>query len=180
MPNFFQITKFSQTAVDAVYARIIDANDGFNATMAAAAPLYDLEPFMTLKLTTGAQNFFMAYIDPDQLEESTPFTYPMSCLYSLESNQIGTQKFTKHSAQVKVVWDIHISWRSDKLNINFESYANCVESIIGDVINRKENQNWPFPLVYNGGLHIRKGPVKFAGQNTRQQVGAAMLFEYHR
>lgn len=174
------INKISQAAVDAVFARLSDTATGFNVTIAAACAAYAVPSFFTLNFSGTSQNFFLGQLDPDELEQSSPFKYPMACLYSIESQSTQIQKFNKFSGAVRAVLDCYVTWKSAKVIQNFDRYASIVEDTIVDVINRERNQNWPYPVVYNGNLHVKKGPVRFAGENFRQQIAGAMDFEVHR
>ncbi len=60
-----------------------------------------------------------------------------------------------------------------------EVYVNCVESTVISIANEVQNQNWGKPMVYNGGIQCRRGPLTFDGQNWRQKVGFAFLLEIH-
>lgn len=174
------LNKVSQEVIDAVLTRLSDVA-GFNAGILTQAAVYGLPTdFVLVDWTVTSNNFVLGQITPDQLELSGILTYPFVCLYILETAQQGLQKFSQFSGAVRCIFDVYLSWRQIRGIHNFEAYVNCVEDVVFDVINRVGNQNWPNPLVYNGGISSKRGPLQFAGENFRQRVGFSMMFEVHR
>jgi hypothetical protein len=166
--------------LNAVYARLSASGSGFNDGVVANAPNYGLPvDFISVDWTTSSLNFMKAQIDPQLLEKSGTFKYPFSCLYVLESNFTGEQKFNQWSGSVICVFDVYLSWVPIKGLQNHEAYSLCVEDVVTDVINRKENQNWS-PVVYNGMIKCRRGPLDFGGENFKQRVAFAMTFGLHQ
>lgn len=174
-------TDVSQKVIDAALSRMSNASTGFNPTWAAAAPLRGIPAnLIVFDFTINSQNFILAQMNPDLLEQSGISVYPFGCMYILESAQTGAQKFNKFSGVVRLVIEIFLSWITIKGNrIDFEKYCNCVESVLIDVFNRESNQNWGKPLVYNGGIRCRRGPLMFGGDNWRQRIGCSLDFEVH-
>lgn len=172
----------SKRAIDGVSARLSHAATGFNAGIVAQAPTYGITPtnFVQIDWTSQSHNFVFGQINPDLLEQTGIITYPFACMYILESAQTGMQKFSQFSGIVRCIFEVWLSWRQIKGLQDHEKYPNCVEDVTFDVINRKENQNWTNPLVYNGGIQCKRGPLTFAGENFRQRVGFSMLFEVHQ
>lgn len=70
-----------------------------------------------------------------------------------------------------------MSWTQIKGLQNHEAYANCVEDVVFDVINRVENQNWGKPLTYNGQVQCKRGPLIYGAQNFKQVIGFSMMFQ---
>ena len=165
-----------------MYNRLSDPVAGFNPGIAANSANYGLNStFAQLNFNTATtQNFWFAQIDPDMLEASGILTYPFGCLYIKESANTNIEKFHQFSGLVRCVFELNFSWTPIKGMQNFEAYPNCVEDVVFDVINRVENQNWMEPLVYNGGIQCRRGPVLFGANNYKQQLGFGMLFELNQ
>ncbi len=175
------LNKISQRVLDAVYARLSDANTGFNVGIANNASNYGLSPnFIQIDWSSASQNFYFAQIDPALLETSGILKYPFACLYTKESAQTGEQRFNQFSGLIRCILEVNLSWTQIKGLQNHEIYSNCVEDVVYDVINRVENQNWGEPLVYNGGIQCKRGPLIFGAQNFRQVVGFSMLFGLHQ
>ncbi len=174
------LNKVSQRVLDAVYARLSSATDGFNARLAINAPAYNLPIFFQIEWTGTSQNFFFAQINPDMLEQTGIFKYPMACMYIQESGQTGDERFHQFSGVVRCIFEVYLSWKNIRGKQNHEAYANCVEDVVYDVIQRVENQNWAMPLVYNGMIQCRRGPLQFAAENFRQRVGFSMVFQIHQ
>ena len=173
--------KISQRVLDAVYNRLSNTTTGFNAGIVANAPNYGLSPnFIEVDWTGQSQNFFLAQVDPALLEGTGILKYPFVCLYIKESGNTNDQKFSQFSGVVRCVLEVQLSWRPIKGLQNHEAYANCVEDVVYDVINRLENQDWGKPLVYNGGIQCKRGPLLFGAQNFKQAVGFSMLFGLHQ
>lgn len=171
----------SQKVLDALYARLSSVTTGFNAGILAQAPVYSIPTdFMHIDWANTSRNFAFAQVNPDLLEQSGVFKYPFSCLYVLESGQTGEQKFTQFSGMVRCVFEVYLSWKSMTGKQNHEAYANCVEDVVYDVVNRLENQNWGKPLVYNGMIQCKRGPLVFAAENWRQRVGFSIMFGLHQ
>ncbi len=172
------LNKVSQRILDAVYSRL-SATDGFNTSMVTQAAQYSLDSFIQIDWSTTSQNFMFGQMNPDLLEQTGIFKYPFSCLYIMESAQTGEEKFNQFSGNIRCIFEVYLSWRQIKGIQNFEKYPNCVEDVVFHVINRVENQNWGKPLVYNGGIQCKRGPLAFAGDNFRQRIGFSMMFQVH-
>ena len=173
--------KVSQSVIDAALVRLADPLTGFNPTWDAATAYYpgvDAGYFNT-DFTDKSKNFVQAQVSPDFLEQSSIFSYPLLCLYVLESTNANTQKFNQFSGAVRLVLEGFLSWQNILGKQNYEKFGNCLESTVVDIFNRVENQNWPNPVVYNGHVTCKRGPVTMAGQNWRQRVGFSLLFEAH-
>ncbi len=175
------LVKVSQKVTDAVLARLSSSTSGYNVGMEAQTINYGIpSTFAQIDWSPQTQNFFLAQVNPDLLEQTSIFKYPLACLYTLESGQTGEQRFTQFSGIVRCVFELYLSWKAIKGLQNHEAYANCVEDVVYDVINRVENQNWGKPLVYNGNIQCRRGPLQFAAENWRQRVAFSMMFGLHQ
>ena len=175
------LNQVSQQVLTAVYSRLSSATTGFNPGIATNASNYSLSPtFVQIDWSAQSSNFYFAQIDPELLEKSGILRYPFACMYIKESAQTGTQKFNQFSGAIRCILEVNLSWANIKGIQNTEAYPNCVEDVVFDVINRVENQNWGKPLVYNGGIQCKRGPLIYGAQNFRQVVGFSMLFELHQ
>lgn len=173
------LNSVSSKIVDAVYARL-SAPTGVNLGIATLSPLVGIQPFLVVDWSPTSNNFVFGQTDPALITKTGIFTYPFSCLYILDSAQTGIQKFTQFSGSIRCIYDVYLSWVSIKGQQNYEVYPNCLEAVVFDVINRVENQNWGKPLVYNGMIQCRRGPLQFSGSNFQQRVTFQMIFELHQ
>ena len=170
----------SQRILTAVYTRLSASVGGLNANFAAKAATYGIPAtYLLIDWTATSQNFFYAQADGDLLDATNAVKYPLCCLYILESAPTNEQKFTQFSGLISCIFDVWLSWKSMRVLQVQEAYAGCVEDSVFDAINRLDAQNWGKPLVYNGQISCRRGPLRMAGENLRQQVGFRMLFGLH-
>lgn len=175
------LDRSSQRVLDAVYARLSSSTDGFNPGIANNAPNYSLSSsFIQVDWGVNSKNFYFAQIDPELLEKSGILTYPFACMYIKETGQTGEQRFTQFSGLVRCIFEVHLSWTNIRGKQNHEVYLNCVEDVVFDVINRVENQNWGKPLVYNGNIQAKRGPLIYGAENFKQVIGFSMLFGLHQ
>jgi hypothetical protein len=175
------LVQVSQQVLTAVFTRLSDPAAGFNPGIVNNAPNYNLPPnFVQLDFTGTSSNFYFAQIDPALLETTGLINYPFGCLYIKESAQTGEQRFTQFSGIVRCIFEVHLSWVPIKGLQNHEAYSCCVEDVVIDVINRVQNQNWGKPLVYNGQIQTKRGPLIYGAQNFKQVVGFSMMFGYHQ
>jgi hypothetical protein len=175
------VTDISDKVLDAALARLAHATTGLNATWAAYAPTKGIPAsLINFDFTIDSQSFFLAQLDPDLLEQTGIIKYPCAYMYIPQSAHAGLQKFNKFSGAVQLVLELYLSWKDIKGNkLHFARYSNAVEAVVIDIFNRVENQDWGKPLVYNGMIKCRRGPLKFAGENWRQLVGFSLEFELH-
>ncbi len=172
--------RVSDLALKAVFSRISSPTAGFNPLFAQQAELYGISPsFALFDFSSRSHNFVFGQISPDQLEESGFITYPFSCMYVLDSVQTNSQKFTTFSGAIRVIYDVYLSWTKITGLFDFEVYVNCVESVVVSIANEVQNQDWGKPLVYNGNVQCRRGPLGFDGTNWRQKMGFSFLLEVH-
>lgn len=174
------LNKVSQAVQDAAFSRISDPVTGINPGIATNCALYSLPNFLTIDFSATSNNFFQCQIEPELFETSGIIKYPCAALYTLESAETNTQKFNQFSGTIRSILEINLSWAQIKGLQNFERYCNCLEDVVFDVYNRVANQNWPNPLVYNGQIQCKRGPARFGGNNFKQKIGFAAIFEVHR
>lgn len=173
------LNKVSQRVLDAVHARLSNQQTGFNAGLAQRVIDVNLPPFLKVDWAHPSNNFVFGQVNPTLLEQTGIFKYPFVCLYILESGQTGDQRFNQFSGLIRCGLDFYLSWKTITGKYDYETYANVVEDVVIDVINRVENQAWGKPLVYNGGIQCRRSPLEFAAENWRQRVSFSITFGLH-
>ena len=174
------LNKVSQSVLSAISSVLGDQTAGFNPGIVANAPNYQLPTFVQLDFSSTSKNFLLSQVDPALIDETGILTYPFACLYIKESAQTNTQKFNQFSGQIRAILEVNLSWTNIKGLQNTEAYCNCVEDVVIDVMNRTTNQNWPFPVVYNGMIQTKRGSVLWGSQNFKQSIGFSMIFEVHQ
>lgn len=157
---------------------VLSNSTGINAGLATNWRSYGLPGSVPQIQWTGSQplNFCIGQIDDETMDQSGIITYPFFCLYVLESQNTNDEKFHQFSGPIRCVFEATFSWVPMKGLLNFDAYGNCFEDVFLDVINRVQNQGWGKPLVYNGQVHCRRGPVRFGGQNWRQKIAFSLIF----
>lgn len=174
------LNRVSHQVLTAVYNRLSDQSSGFNIGLSTAAAVYGISPtFAQIDWSPQSSNFYIAQIDPELLEKSGILRYPFACLYIKESGETNDQKFNQFSGLIRCIFEVHMSWGQIKGLQNHEVYANCIEDVVYDVINRVQNQNWS-PVVYNGQIQCKRGPLIYGAQNFKQVIGFSMLFQLHQ
>jgi hypothetical protein len=174
------LNKISQYAVNAVITRLSDPATGFNPGIATNAAIYGLPVFIQINWTSTSTNFVKAQVDPENLEKSGILTYPFICIYTKETANQNLTKFSQFSGLIRVILEVHLSYIPIRGIQDHESYGNCVEDVLYDVINRVQNQNWSsgnIPLIYNGGMRIKRNPLVWSAQNWKQALGAELIFQ---
>lgn len=163
-----------------VLTRLSDVASGFNATVALAAAAKGLQPFISIDFSDTSANFFQGDIDPELYEKSGDLKYPAMSLYTVSSRFTGGQKFNQWSGDVVVGIDVFLSWRNIKGRVPFDRYCDCVENAMFDVVNRVENQDWAYPVVYNGQIACDRAKTVFGAGNFRKDMRFGLAFQVHR
>lgn len=172
------MTQIGRKVREAVIVRLSDTTRGFNAAYNSIAASYNIPP-INLNYTSLSQDFYIGQVNADDLEKSGIFKYPLMALYVVDATNQNFQKFAKFSGNIRVNVDFWQSWGSLRGLHDFEIYGDVFEQAFIDVLNRENNQNFGAPLVYNGDVVIKRGPVALGGQNWRQRITATSLFQVH-
>lgn len=169
-----QITK---AARDAVRIRLQDPLAGFNATMAAVAPGYGVDP-IALDFEAAGRRFFEGFVHPEQLENSTSIRYPVAMLYGTIAQNRNLTKHALFSGQVQLIFQVWLSWRKGNAVPNTEDLVDAVEDALVRVF---QDHSWAAaytePLVYNGDLVVARAQMEQAGEHWRQGITARLTFE---
>lgn len=169
--------KITKAARDAVRARLMDAQYGFNAAMAAAAPGYGIAP-IALDFSATGKRFFEGFVHPDQVENSTSARYPLAMLYGAIAQNRNLTKHAAFSGQVQVIFQVWLSWRKGNAVANTEDAVDAVEDALVRVF---QDHGWAAaytePLVYNGDLTVARAQLEQTGENWRQGITARLTFE---
>jgi hypothetical protein len=169
------MAQISKRVRAALFARL---SARFNTVLAAAAASYGVQPFtIDFNSVPGSPNFFYGQLDPDDIEESSTFKYPLMTLYTVTSANQAAQKPALFAGVVRVGLDVHLSWRQGKATIDFEAMGDLVEETMTTVMNDLTQQNWGSNVLYSGKMGLDRGPVRMGGENWRQQLRFSFLFD---
>ena len=169
--------RITKAARDAVRARLMDAQSGFNAAMAAVATGYGIAP-IALDFSAAGKRFFEGFVHPDQVENSTSARYPLAMLYGTIAQNRNLTKHAAFSGQVQIVFQVWLSWRKGNAVANTEDLADAVEDALARVF---QDHTWAAaytePLVYNGDLTVARAQLEQSGEHWRQGITARLTFE---
>ena len=176
----------SSLLVAALKSRMADPTTGFNPVYAAARAQHVPAPAMTIKFAqgAGAKNFFLGDVDPESIESSGQFQYPLMTLFSIAGASKNSQKFQRFAGIAKVGARFLLSggpYKADLLLPNFEVWPDCVEDAFLQVLQSPSNAVFPatstYSLLYNGEVSYERRPPFQGGTGWLQLLNFQMTFE---
>jgi hypothetical protein len=175
-----------RTDVGLRLAGVQAAGNGFNGNFIAAMSTYGLDPSIIgwpsagIDFPTSAidippakpYNFFYGDVNPDLMEESTAFTYPMMSVdVATSSHAPGSQSYVKgatFAGPVVAVIRFHLSWKSEDVPRNLAAWGDAVEDAMFGTITNPNYQAWTFNNVFGGPLMLTRGPITGDGEGLRR------------
>ena len=160
-------------------ARLLaDPTAGFNTRLAALASTYGIQPF-SIDWGTASKNFFRGFLDPNDVDESTPSRYPLVMLYSTGSSNDHDSMSRVFSGPVVLGLDFHVTWRAAGALRNFEDLGDAIEESVYAVFG---DGNWPqlwgAAFAVMAGIALVKGPVESGeGEHWRQSLSFRLTFQ---
>jgi hypothetical protein len=170
------MSEISRKVREAVLLRLSDPTSGFNANLAAVASTYGIQPF-SVDWSATSKNFFRGFLDPNDVDESTPSRYPLVMMYAITSTNRNLQKFALFSGEVILGLDFHITWRAGNALRNFEDLGDAIEDAVYKTLNGTDFQAWGAPLTYNGQISLAKRPLELAGEHWRQTLSFRLTLQ---
>lgn len=170
---------------DAIINLLSDAGNGFNACYANALINHPGAPAMAIDYgNPKSRNFFKGDVDPESIEETGTFVYPIQTLFSIAGASTNTQKFQRFAGVIKMGSRFFLSgkgYKNSALMQDFEAWPDCTEDAFLQVLQNPVSQNWPMggasSILYNGEIaYERKFPMQ-AGENWLQVLTFRMTFE---
>lgn len=176
----------SALARNSTQAVLQNSTTGFNAAYASAQPNYAGAPDMNINFAATPQNknFFLGDIDPEAIESTGTFTYPLLTLFSIAGASRNWQKHQRWSGLVSVGARFFLSggpYKSSNLLQNYEAWPDCVEDAAVQCMQQPITSIWPstaaYSVLYNGEMSVdRKFPIE-AGTNWMQVLSFKFTFE---
>lgn len=169
----------TQYAKDAMVLYLEHGAKGFNASLAAVASAYHIEPF---KIDWGPDSiqFFPIFGTPDDLEESDIAKYPMAFLYGVRSRNTHESHGRKFSGPVELTFSIWVTHKASK----FSKAARALDAMCSAVEEACNNMfhdgNWP--QLYGASRAVCLSPAftrlqpEPEGEGWRQGVVLNMVF----
>lgn len=149
-------------ARNSVQTALADPAVGFNTTYTNMLVDYPGAPGMAIDFASlTSQNFFLGDIDPEAIEGSGVFTYPILTLFGTAGAGGGRQatKFQRFSGLVKVGARYLLSssiYESARLLHDFEVWPDAVENAMLTVINKPTQTIWGqgpgWNVMYGGDI----------------------------
>lgn len=168
-------SSISRAVRDAIKAQLSDAVNGFNVNLAAIASSYGVAAF-EVDWSDTSTNFIMGRIDPDMVEETSPFSYPLLTIDTENSTHDNFVKFAEFAGKVTAIIEVTLSWEQGQTIPDFASYADAVEDAMFKSMNNQAFQAWPSGVLYNGITDMSRGRIIEAGENWRQQLPFVAAF----
>jgi hypothetical protein len=163
------VAQISKAARTALYGRL---SARFNDIFAAIAPGYGVQPFVIdFASAPDSANFFYGQIDPNDIEDTTPYTLPLMTLYTVQSVNQHRQKPANFSGAVVLGTDVVLSFLKSAARQDFESIADAVEEAMNTISNELALQG----VVVD--VSMARGPVKRGQKNWWQLLRFNWRFE---
>lgn len=171
---------------NAFVSRLADPTTGFNPTYAAAMAQHIGAPAMNINYaqTAGIKNFFLGDIDPESVETSGAFQYPLQTVYSIAGASTNLQKFQRFAGVCRIGTRFLLSdkiYKSSRLLPDYETWPDCVEDAFLQVLQSPANAVFPansqYSLLYNGQVSYERKPPFEGGSGWLQLLTFQMTFE---
>lgn len=149
----------------------------FNTKLAEAARQFSIQPF-TIDFASAPKspNFFFGQLDPDDIEDSSVFKYPLMTVYTLQSADKNSPKPATFGGAIRGHVDIHLSWRGGNATIDFEALGDALEAVMWSIFKDPTAQNWGLNIGL-AQMGLDRGPHRFGAENWRQLLRFTFLFE---
>ncbi|MGE5568543.1 MAG: hypothetical protein ACM3S5_05835 [Rhodospirillales bacterium] len=169
--------EISRRVREAVVRRLADPSTGFNMKLAAVAYAYGIQPF-SIDWTANSKNFFRGFVDPNDVDESTPSRYPLVMLYSMTSSNDHDSMPRLFSGKVVLGLDFHITWRAGNALKNFEDLGDAIEDAVYAVFSDGNwPQTWGAANAVQVAIALTKRPVEMGGESWRQSLMFRLTFQ---
>jgi len=172
--------QYSGQVRDTVLAQIADDTRGFNAQIAVTMPAAGLQPFTIDWNPDKSLNFFEANMNPEDIEATTPFRYPVATLYTPDEEDTLDQAFITYSGSVRMALSIYLSFLPSGIPRTIERSQNAVAAAIIRTFcdpSAAAQANFTGTVNYNRRIRIsRIKPFMGSGQNWLSGVTATFAF----
>lgn len=152
---------------DVVHAQLSDVTRGFNVQLGVTAAAAGVQPF-EIDFSDTSRNFFEANINPEDIEGSTPFKYPLASLYIPGEGNTLDQAFITYSGVVRVVFTVYLSFNVSGIPRNVEKTTNAVSAAIVRTFcdsSAAASANFTGPVTYNRKIQIARSRLIMGAEN---------------
>ncbi len=151
----------------------------FNDRVDDAMTDYQLDPaeitWVGIDFTEASNNFLFGRINPDALEGSSAYVYPMVTIDTLRSASDPKVKFVLYGGRIQAVIEMHISWSESNAIYDFASWGDAFE----DALYATMNVDTAFVgsnICYAKDIAIQRSGIVAGGRNWRQTLSAVCNF----
>jgi hypothetical protein len=167
--------QISSAARGAVLARLADAVYGFNAKHADAAAAIGAQP-VVVNWGANSKQVFETFISPDEIEDTSAFTWPVVCIYAQRSLNANRSKFNVFSGEVYVYVDIHLAWKDSAAPRKGDRELDAIENALVACFNSQPDWGGN-DLVYGGDIQTDRFPMRRVSSNWRQTIRIRLILE---
>ena len=160
-------------------AALLLFRDQFNGLMTSVAPEYGIDSF-SVDWSDASQQFFLANVTPDNMEESDNVIYPMVTLHGVRSRNTHESMQRIFSGPVELALSFYLTTKTEEAgNAGSELEITC--DAIEDACNLLlTNGNWPQGYGATNAVCLppacERGPLEEAAEGWRQQIEFALRF----
>lgn len=172
----------SKVVRDAVKTQLSATDSGINDRIAALTAAYTvsfstiLDPY-TIDWSGEAGNFIFGRIDPQNVEASSVFSYPLLTIDTVRAQNANRIKYATFAGPVVATIDVHHSWPEQSVLADFASQVDLTEEAVIACLNDQNNQLWPGNLLWNGIVSTQRGPIVMGGYGWLQSIQFVCQFE---
>ena len=178
--------QISRAARARIRQRLANVTTGFNPYLVAALADAGITAPAGWKLpidfsSSPSLNFFEADLTADELDETSPITYPCMTLFALGATEGNLEKYKMFSGVVTFGLNIFCSWVSSRALPDFETVTDCVEEALYQTFNGSANPAWATDsvLVFNGELSCQRSGLSKNAENWFQTLACKLTCEVH-
>jgi hypothetical protein len=172
---------------DAIKSALADTDDGFNATLAAIAATYGIDPF-TIDWSDGSGNFIEANLDETGARASRLVTGVTVSLYTSESRNksLGENrsKTAAFEGTILAHLDIRLDFR-DGEDVNDDLTEDVADAVEDAIIQILVDPQGPFrgsfegPVYFSGDFACLRPPIEQLAEGYAQLLPFQLLYEVH-
>ncbi len=163
--------QISLVALNALQERLSDPATGFNANLAAAASIYDVNAF-AVDWSATSSNFMIGQVDPNLLESSSSFTYPFVTIDTAAVTDDGRVVSAVFAGNIALIVEVHIAQETEDFPRLLVPLGMAVEDAFFATVNNQDELGvWMSArLTYNGKWTLQKSSIQQAGNNWRRTL----------
>ncbi len=175
----------------AVFNRMADASSGFTVRLSTEIAAAALTPPVTFVLpidfSPTSSNFLQDDVNPVDLEETGPITYPFLTIFTPESHNDDREKFSLFAGALSVKMNFFVSWPTTQPPRDTQTFSDCVEAAMYATFNDQNLRDWAnvasrpgINIVWTGRMSFSRSPLRqTSGENWMQILTATLMFEAH-